>query len=271
MSKTPRFDVECERFLREMPEIYEDLKRKISREDVEKWTELLKHVYVMKYEERVPKWYLEHQDEWEELKKLYSRIKELASRLGVKEEVIVCFIRQLQSEYLGRKNMHPLKTHIIKYRIEEERKLVEKGVLKPKPAPTEEIKPPPPKPEHEQLVELICEIGGILGYEAEREYTYGSMRFDVVWSRKPRVVPTHVFEVQLKGNLHQALIKLKHANDIWGSKPILVVSEDNIRKAMKIVEGSFHEIKLIDSETLKEYYDFLKKYLEIHKELETPP
>jgi len=56
------------------------------------------------------KWYMNYEAEWEELKKLYSRIRELSSQLNVKEEVVVCFIRQLQFEYTKRKNMHPIKT-----------------------------------------------------------------------------------------------------------------------------------------------------------------
>jgi len=171
-------------------------------------------------------------------------------------------------------SLHAPNKNSIKYRIREEKELITRGVLKPKPdVSPEEIKPQ--KSEHEQLINLICEIGEMLDYEAEREYTYGNVRLDVVWLRKPRIVPTHVFEIQLKGNLYQAISKLKRTHDIWGSKPFLVASGENIEKAMEIIEGSFYEIveklRVVDSQTIKEYYDCIKQYLEIHKEFETPP
>jgi hypothetical protein len=84
----------------------------------------------------------------------------------------------------------------------------------------------------------------MLGKYAEEEY----QRYDVVWKESglsPRL--SHVFEVQVKGKVEQALAKLKHAYDTQRSKPFLVISDErDVRRARQFLQpylsGSFHEI-----------------------------
>ena len=134
----------------------------------------------------------------------------------------------------------------------------------------------PPKSFHDQLVDMICEIGKIMGYDrVEARFRHEGVEFDAIWQRRPRRNPTHVFEVQIKGNLYQALSKLKHAWDIWGSKVFLIAERDDLDKAKELIEGSFHELKdrimLIEVDILKKFYNFKKRYAKVEYELETLP
>ena len=61
----------------------------------------------------------------------------------------------------------------------------------------------------------------------------------------PRVTP--VFEVQDKGNVLEALVRLKHAYDNWGARLFLVVTGEKDRTRIKKLlvpyfSGAFHEI-----------------------------
>ncbi len=139
---------------------------------------------------------------------------------------------------------------------------------------TAEVKEP--KSKHDQLMDLLCEIGSLLGYDrVESRFFEENMEYDVVWWKKPRKTPTHVFEIQLKGNLYQALSKLKHAYDIWGSKVFLVATKSDIAKAEKLVAGSFHEIKdkivFLEPKAICEFYEFKKRFLGIQMAFETIP
>lgn len=106
-------------------------------------------------------------------------------------------------------------------------------------------KPEKPKTLHEQMIEKLVEIGRFDGFIAEREYLIPDIkeRMDVVWRRVPASVPTFVFEVQIGGNLHQALTKLKHAYDIWNSNPYLILQSAEKEKAESLLTGAFHQIQ----------------------------
>ncbi len=91
---------------------------------------------------------------------------------------------------------------------------------------------------------MLCDVGRVLGYDAETEFEY----YDVVWRRggqSPRL--SHVFEVQRKGNVDAALAKLKRAYDAQRTRPFLVVaSERDTNRAETQLSlartGAFHEI-----------------------------
>lgn len=101
---------------------------------------------------------------------------------------------------------------------------------------------------HSRIQNQVEVIGQILGKYAKREYRQDMYRYDVVWKDAdylPRA--THCFEVQHKGNLVEALAKLKHAYDIWGSILILIITDEKDRlKASELLRpyftGVFHEI-----------------------------
>jgi len=98
---------------------------------------------------------------------------------------------------------------------------------------------------HEQIKERLLELGKIEGYISEKEYVIPDLgeKLDVVWRRVAGSVPTYAFEIQIGGNLHQALAKLKHAQDIWNSNIFLISSEKDLQKVSKLLSGTFHEIR----------------------------
>ena len=101
---------------------------------------------------------------------------------------------------------------------------------------------------HSQLGRQLDEIGRILGKYSRREFREGPYSYDVVWKDAewlPRV--THAFEVQDRGNVLEALVRLKHAHDNWGARLFLVVTgqKDRARAEKLLVpyfSGAFHEI-----------------------------
>jgi hypothetical protein len=84
-------------------------------------------------------------------------------------------------------------------------------------------------------------------------------KLDVIWRKTTASVPNWAFEVQLGGNVTEALSKVKHAWDIYNSIPIIVTTESQLDVVNKLLEGSFHEIKEIirvtTLEEIKKFYD----------------
>lgn len=99
---------------------------------------------------------------------------------------------------------------------------------------------------HADIQGMLLDIGRVLGYHAASEFDY----YDVVWrasATSPRL--SHVFEVQHKGNIDAALVKLKRAFDTSRSKLFLVVATERdterARRAISLDQtGGFHEINL---------------------------
>jgi hypothetical protein len=96
---------------------------------------------------------------------------------------------------------------------------------------------------HKTTVEALKEIGSLKGYEVLGEFRHGNFQYDVIWKRIVGGNPFSVFEVQVGGNLVEALTKLKHAYDIWNSRIYLVSDQQNVNKATNLLGGAFHEIK----------------------------
>jgi Mrr N-terminal domain len=96
---------------------------------------------------------------------------------------------------------------------------------------------------HQDVQQMICEIGVILGYYARTEFEY----YDVIWreSEKSQRL-SHVFEVQSKGNIDSALAKLKRAFQAQRSKPFLVLSsERDLNRAEKSLAQEFRELEKV--------------------------
>lgn len=132
-------------------------------------------------------------------------------------------------------------------------------------------KPPSEKPlrtpeqlQHDEIVDIIYAIGELIGYKPQRRWRHEGYEFDVVWHKPPRVGPKYVFEVHLKGNLEAALLRLKHAYDLWESRIFLVSTEDQLKDAQSKFLGELHEIKdvitLLKIEDVKEFYQFKGKF-----------
>ncbi len=124
---------------------------------------------------------------------------------------------------------------------------------------------------HDDVKKALVEIGKLQNLIAESEYQFDLGRLDVVWRRVQQSVPTYVFEIQIGGNIYQALAKLKHAFDLWNSHLFLVSPQDDFSKALELLSGTFHEIrgrlKFIDCVRVKELLAHKKRYHELEKEL----
>jgi len=126
-------------------------------------------------------------------------------------------------------------------------------------------------PSHDDVKDMLVEVGRLQNLIAESEYQFELGRLDVVWRRVQQSVPTFVFEIQIGGNIYQALAKLKHAFDLWNSHIFLVSSQEDFSKAFELLSGTFHEIreglKVIDYLKVKELHARKKGYRELEKEL----
>ena len=126
---------------------------------------------------------------------------------------------------------------------------------------------------HSQIKEKLLELGRIEKYIAEKEYVIPDLgeRLDVVWRRVAASVPTYVFEVQIGGNLHQALAKLKHAHDIWNSNIFIISEEKDFQKINQLLSGTFHEIqdriKVLSVEKIMKVYEIQIEDHKIKKEI----
>jgi predicted RNA-binding protein with PUA-like domain len=126
---------------------------------------------------------------------------------------------------------------------------------------------------HDQIKEMILELGKIERYIPEKEYVFPDTgeRLDVVWKRVAASVPTYVFEVQIGGNLHQALSKLKHAYDLWNSNIFMISEEKDIHKINQLLGGAFHEIRervrVLTVEKIKEVHETQIKDNKLKKEI----
>jgi len=126
-------------------------------------------------------------------------------------------------------------------------------------------------PDHNELQELIFQIGQLNRLISEKEYLMENERLDVVWRRVERSVPTYVFEVQVGGDIYHAIGKLKHAFDIWNSNIFLVVHQKDLGKVEALLSGTFHEIKekvkTITPQKVLELYQQKRKWINLEKEI----
>lgn len=140
--------------------------------------------------------------------------------------------------------------------------------------PAPELKPLRP---HEHLKELLRQVGDILGYYPQMEVHEPPYIYDVVWKAFPQAPrPGFVFEVQDKGNLIEALAKLQHAKDTWGSRLFLAVTGDRDRRRIEklvapLLTGTFHrlarDLVLLDPEQIEGLYGALNQNRDLIRKL----
>ncbi|MEM2913642.1 MAG: hypothetical protein QXR06_04800 [Candidatus Bathyarchaeia archaeon] len=127
---------------------------------------------------------------------------------------------------------------------------------------------PPSKPlellQHDEMVDAIYALGELIGYKPEKKWRHERYEFDVVWHKPPRIGPKYVFEVHVKGSLEAALLRLKHAYDLWESQIFLVSTEDQLKEAQSKFLGELHELKdkvtLLDVKNVKEFCNFKGRF-----------
>jgi len=129
----------------------------------------------------------------------------------------------------------------------------------------------PSIPKHNEIRDMLFEIGKIEGKISEVEYPIDNLRLDVVWKTITSGNPKWAFEVQMAGNFYEALTKLKHAWDKWNSKPFLITTNAYITQAKSLLEGSFHEMKddarIVNWEKIVKLHELLDKAHKIKSEI----
>jgi len=127
------------------------------------------------------------------------------------------------------------------------------------------------KPDHDLIKKIIYQIGEIQNRFPATEYTIENKRIDVIWRRTPKSMPSVAFEVQIGGNIFEALSKLKHAFDLWNSIPVLVTTTEQIEEARRWIEGSFHELehvfRILSWQDVTQFYEVKQKAKEFEKKL----
>lgn len=155
--------------------------------------------------------------------------------------------------------------------IQELNPSVSTDVLREISLPTPPLEVEVASPNHEDIKNLLLEIGKLQDFIANIEYPMGTVRLDVVWRRLPESVPTYVFEVQVGGDLYHALGKLKHAHDIWNSRIFLVAPAEELSGVNKLLAGTFHEIqpimKFIETEQIQSLHKSKWNIYQIEKTL----
>ena len=128
-----------------------------------------------------------------------------------------------------------------------------------------------PAPSHNELRDMIRDMGLMKNLVAETEYPINDLKLDVVWRTEVQKVPSQVWEVQIAGNFYEALAKLKHAWDYWRAEPILVTTEKFEDQARSLLGGIFHEIKpqirIINWQDVVRLYRLLREIIEVEKKL----
>ena len=131
--------------------------------------------------------------------------------------------------------------------------------------------PSPPVLDHAGVQQMLVELGTLQRFLSNKEYQMGRERLDVVWRRVEGSVPTYVFEVQVGGDLHHALGKLKHAYDIWNSQTILALPPEDVPKARELLSGTFHEardrVKMMTLSDVQNLYLKKKEWSELEQRL----
>jgi hypothetical protein len=131
--------------------------------------------------------------------------------------------------------------------------------------------PPEPAVDHAGVQQMLFELGTMQHFLSHKEYPMGRERLDVVWRRVEGSVPTYVFEVQVGGDIHHALGKLKHAFDIWNSQTILTLPSEDFAKARELLAGTFHEardrVKLVKLNDVQQLYRRKKEWSEFERTL----
>jgi|GEM_PF-1022107 len=126
-------------------------------------------------------------------------------------------------------------------------------------------------PNHNELRDMIQDIGKMKGLVSEIEYPINGWRLDVIWRKPVRKNPDQAWEVQIGGNFYEALAKLKHAWDIWGSEPFLVTTEKYENETQKLLGGTFHEIsvvmRIINYKQIMRLHQLLRDETELEKEI----
>lgn len=124
---------------------------------------------------------------------------------------------------------------------------------------------------HDRCQWLMAEIGRMQKFVADTEYPIENRRLDVVWRRVQRSVPSYVFEVQVGGNITEALAKLKQAHELWNSNTYVLGKEEHRPAVTQLLGGTFHEmrdrVKFVEISQVEDLYERKRAYRDLENKL----
>lgn len=116
---------------------------------------------------------------------------------------------------------------------------------------------------------MLCEMGKIQRMIVETHYPVEDYTLDVVWKRVVRSVPTFSYVINLTDPLERSVSSLKHAHDIWNSRPFLIVDEKRISDAREASSGLYHEfepsLKILSFNQISELYNAKKTFFDLEE------
>ena len=126
----------------------------------------------------------------------------------------------------------------------------------------------PVKPDRE-IAGIIFEIGKIQRMVVESDFPVDHDILDVIWKRTIRSVPTYAFSVNLENDLEKSVKPLKHAFDLWNSRPFLITAENRDDEVDKFISGLYHEfssnLKVLNETQVRKLYDSKKRYYDLEE------
>lgn len=121
----------------------------------------------------------------------------------------------------------------------------------------------------EEFATIIYEIGKIQRMIVERQYPVDSSLLDVIWKRTVRSVPTFAFSIDLEGRFEVTIQTLKHAYDLWNSRPFLITDQSKFEEVNETASGLYHEftstLKVLSTLQVQELYNSKKNYYELEE------
>ncbi len=125
------------------------------------------------------------------------------------------------------------------------------------------------QPDLQKVNESIYEIGRIQRMIVEMNYPTDGRPIDVIWKRTVRSVPTFAFSVSLEGDVETPIRTLKHAYDIWNSRPFLVTRDERVDEVKDVTSGLFHEfddaLRVLSASQITELHESKKKYYQLEE------
>lgn len=123
--------------------------------------------------------------------------------------------------------------------------------------------------EERDLGRVLSEIGRMQRMIVETSYPVDDFYLDVVWKRLMRSVPTFAFALERTGDFLASLPALKHAHDLWNSRPFLITRPEEAAKAREIAGGVFHEfaqrVRILTTAQVMQLYNAKKRYFSLEE------
>ncbi len=120
-----------------------------------------------------------------------------------------------------------------------------------------------------EIAATVFEIGKIQRMIVESNVAVDGDYLDVVWKRTIRSVPTFAFSIKTGKDIEPSIRPLKHAFDLWNSRPFLITSESSVPETGIIIEGPYHEfsenLKILTVPQVNDLYASKKKYFDLEE------